>query len=113
MQAMARNCRNQSLRCQGRSPSGENREARVPMRSTGADRFVGAMKARNGAGAKGSGQAVVRVDHNWQQEDGDAYDQTSRSISIRSKCTKPTKRSNPMAVPLVWMVRRSSSSKPT
>ena len=45
MQAMARNCRNQSLRCQGRSTSGENREARVPMRSTGADRPVGAMKA--------------------------------------------------------------------
>ena len=61
MQAMAWNCRNQSLRCQGRSPSGANREARVPMRSTGADRFVLAMKARNGAGAKGSGQVVVRL----------------------------------------------------
>ena len=40
-------------------PSGHNREASVPMQSTGSDRLVGAMKARNGAGAKGSGQAVV------------------------------------------------------
>ena len=47
---------------QGRSPSGENREARVPKQSTGADRSVGARKARNGAGAKGSGQVVVRVE---------------------------------------------------
>ena len=39
----------------------DNREARVPMRSTGADRFVLARKARNGAGAKGSGQVVVRL----------------------------------------------------
>ena len=61
MQAIARNCRNQSLRCQGRSTSGNHREARVPMRSTGADRSVRAMKARNGAGAKGSGQVVVRL----------------------------------------------------
>jgi len=59
MQAVAWNCRNQSLRWQGRSPSGPNREARVPKRSTGADRLVGAMKARNGAGAKGSDQAVT------------------------------------------------------
>ena len=29
MQAVAWNCRNQSLRCEGRSPSGENREASV------------------------------------------------------------------------------------
>src|SRR6201997_5733136 len=29
------------------------------MRSTGADRLGGAMKARNGAGAKGSGQVVA------------------------------------------------------
>ena len=59
MQAVAWNCRNQSFRCEGRSPSGENREASVPMRSTGADRLVRATKARNGAGAKGSGQAVA------------------------------------------------------
>jgi hypothetical protein len=45
IQALVRNCRNQSLRCQGRSPSGDHHEARVPMRSTGADRSVGAVKA--------------------------------------------------------------------
>jgi hypothetical protein len=56
MQALPRNCRNQSLRCQGRSSSGEDRKARVPKRSTGTDRSVLAMKARNGAGAKGSDQ---------------------------------------------------------
>ena len=56
MQALSWNCRNQSLRCQGRSTSGEDREASVPKRGTGTDRSVGAMKARNGAGAKGSGQ---------------------------------------------------------
>ena len=33
-QALVRNCGNQSLRCQGGSPSGDNHEARVPMRST-------------------------------------------------------------------------------
>jgi len=60
MQAVTRNCRNQSFRWQGRSTSGENREASVPMRSTGADRFEVAMKARNGAGAKESGWVVVR-----------------------------------------------------
>jgi len=59
MQAVARNCRNQSLRWKGRSPSGHNREARVPKRSTGTDRLVVAKKACNGAGAKGSGQAVT------------------------------------------------------
>jgi hypothetical protein len=56
MQALSRNCRNQSLRYQGRSSSGEDREARVPMRSTGADRSVVALRTRNGVGAKGSGQ---------------------------------------------------------
>jgi hypothetical protein len=59
MQALAWNCRNQSFRCEGRSSSGENREARVPTRSTGADRSVVARKARNGAGAKGSDQVAV------------------------------------------------------
>src|SRR5262249_46208616 len=44
MLAIARNCRNQSLRCKGRSASGQNRETRVPMRSTGADRLVRAKK---------------------------------------------------------------------
>ena len=53
------------------------------------------MKARNGAGAKGSGQVVVR---SKQLATGGrrCVRQTSRSVSIRSKCTKLTKRSNPM-----------------
>ena len=57
IQASVRNCGNQSLRCQGRSPSGTNHKARVPMRSTGADRPVVVTKAGNAAGAKGSSQA--------------------------------------------------------
>ena len=40
MQALPRNCRNQSLRWKGRSTSGEDREARLPTRSTGTDRSV-------------------------------------------------------------------------
>jgi hypothetical protein len=56
MLALPRNCRNQLLRCQGRSTSGEDREARVPKRSAGADRPVVVLNARNGAGAKGSDQ---------------------------------------------------------
>ena len=59
IQASVRNCGNQSFRCQGRSTSGENHEARVPRRSTGTDRLVVALKAGNVAGAKGSGQAVA------------------------------------------------------
>lgn len=59
IQASVWNCGNQSFRCQGRSTSGGNHEARVPMRSTGTDRSVVAMKAGNAAGAKGSGQAVA------------------------------------------------------
>ncbi|QTQ30026.1 Transposase, IS4-like [Aromatoleum bremense] len=59
IQASVRNCGNQSLRCQGRSTSGRNHEARVPMRSTGTDRPVVVMKAGNAAGAKGSSQAVA------------------------------------------------------
>lgn len=59
IQASVWNCGNQSFRCQGRSPSGRNHEARVPMRSTGTDRPVRAMKAGNAAGAKGSDQAVA------------------------------------------------------
>jgi len=53
------NCGNQSFRCQGRSTSGIHREASVPMRNTGTDRPVRAMKAGNAAGAKGSGQATA------------------------------------------------------
>ncbi len=59
IQASVRNCGNQSLRCQGRSTSGRNHKARVPMRSTGADRPVVVKKAGNAAGAKGSSQAVA------------------------------------------------------
>jgi hypothetical protein len=59
IQAFMRNCGNQSLRCQGRSSSGDNHEARVPMRSTGADRLVVVGKAGNAAGAKGSDRAVA------------------------------------------------------
>jgi hypothetical protein len=59
IRALVRNCGNQSFRCEGRSTSGINREASVPMRNTGTDRPVGAMKAGNAAGAKGSGQAVA------------------------------------------------------
>jgi hypothetical protein len=55
MQAFAWNCRNQSLRCEGRSTSGQNREARVPMRSTGADSSVVAVRWGNAHGAKGGG----------------------------------------------------------
>jgi hypothetical protein len=56
-QAFSRNCRNQSLRCEGRSTSGENHEARVPMRSTGADCSVLAMNRGNARGAKGAGHS--------------------------------------------------------
>jgi hypothetical protein len=59
IQAVVRNCGNQSLRCQGRSTSGKHHEARVPMRGTGTDRPVRAMKAGNAAGAKGSSQAAA------------------------------------------------------
>lgn len=59
IQASVRNCGNQSFRCKGRSTSGDNHEASVPKRSTGADRLVVAKKAGNAAGAKGSGQEVV------------------------------------------------------
>jgi hypothetical protein len=53
------NCGNQSFRCQGRSTSGRNHEARVPKRNTGTDRPVRAMMAGNAAGAKGSDQAAA------------------------------------------------------
>src|SRR4051812_33543538 len=54
-QAFARNCRNQSLRWQGRSTSGQHREARVPRRSTGADRSVVAMRALSWRRSQGIG----------------------------------------------------------
>jgi hypothetical protein len=59
IRALVRNYGNQSFRCQGRSTSGIHRKASVPMRSTGTDRPVRAMKAGNAAGAKGSGQAAA------------------------------------------------------
>src|SRR5258708_22210789 len=112
MQAFARNCRNQSLGCQGRSTSGENREGRVPKQSTGADRSVIVMKARNRAGAKGSGQVVVR---SKQLATGGrrCVRQTSRSVSIRSACIKLTKRSNPMRARQEWMGKRTIRSEAT
>lgn len=45
---------NLSLRCEGRSSSGDPTRARVPMRSTGADRSVVVKKVVNATGAKGS-----------------------------------------------------------
>ena len=73
MQAMAWNCRNQSLRCQGRSPSGDNREASVPMRRTGADRFV--VARRPAMGLEQRNRVRWSCDcHNWRQEEGDVYD---------------------------------------
>ena len=59
IQAFVRNCGNQSLRCQGRSTSGDHHEASVPKWSTGADRLVVAKKAGNAAGVKGSDQEVA------------------------------------------------------
>ena len=56
-QAFSRNCRNQPFRCQGRSTSGENHEARVPMRNTGADCSVLATKRGNACRAKGAGHS--------------------------------------------------------
>src|SRR6185369_7689267 len=52
IRALMWNCGNLSLRCQGRSPSGDHHEASVPMRSTGTDQPVRAMKAGNAARAK-------------------------------------------------------------
>ncbi|BBL77348.1 hypothetical protein [Methylomagnum ishizawai] len=59
IQASVWNCGNQSPRWQGRSTSGRNHEARVPMRGTGTDRSVVAGKAGNAAGAKGPDQAAA------------------------------------------------------
>ena len=60
-QAFVWNCGNQSFRCIGRSTSGRSHEARVPIRSTGADRFVVAWKTGNAVGAKESSQAVAFI----------------------------------------------------
>ena len=45
MQAIVRNCGNQCSDVKGEAQAAESCEARVPKRSTGADRLVGAMKA--------------------------------------------------------------------
>jgi hypothetical protein len=55
--ALARNCGNQSFRCQGKSPSSRSYEAKSPTRNTGTDRPVRAMKTGNAVGAKGTDQA--------------------------------------------------------
>ncbi len=44
---------NLSVRCEGRSPSGSPARARVPMRATGAEQLVVAMKFAKANGAKG------------------------------------------------------------
>lgn len=67
IQAFMWNYGNQSFRCKGRSTSGRNHEARVPKRSTGADRPVLVKKAGNAAGVKGSDQDVA---HRAQLETG-------------------------------------------
>ena len=100
MQALARNCRNQSLRWQGRSTSGEDREARLPKQSTGTDRSVLATKARNGAGAKGSDQ-VVCLRHNWQQEDVDATTDKPFNIDKRAG-VRSLQAVDPMVAQPVW-----------
>jgi len=43
-------------RAEGRPPSGRSARGRVPMRGTGADRLVVAMKPGNAGGAKGTGR---------------------------------------------------------
>jgi hypothetical protein len=50
---------NLSPRCQGRPPSGRPTRDRVPMRGTGADRPVRAMKLGNAGRAKGSGRPAL------------------------------------------------------
>ena len=69
MQAFARNCRNQSFRCEGRSTSGGNREARVPTRSTGTDSSVVAVKWGNARGAKGGGHPRQNHQANGRPEE--------------------------------------------
>ncbi len=50
---------NLSPRCQGRPSSGRPMRGRVPIRGTGADRLVVAMKPGNAGGAKGSGRSAL------------------------------------------------------
>jgi hypothetical protein len=57
--ALVWNYGNQRSDAKGEVQVEKNHEARVPMRNTGADQPVGAMKAGNSAGAKGLGQAAA------------------------------------------------------
>ena len=84
IQALVWNCGNQSFRCKGRSTSGRSHEARVPMRSTGADQPVRAMKAGNAAGAKGLGQAVV-FGVQLEQEETRKHDKTKNSVLRKTR----------------------------
>ncbi len=88
IQALVWNCGNPSLRCQGRSSRGNHHEASVPMRSTGTDRPVRAMKAGHAARAKGSGQAVACAvqlatgGNGWMQQNPSPYRETRASLFI-------------------------------
>lgn len=55
------NCRNLSLRCKWRNPSGEPARMRVQMRSTGTDQLVVAMQYLNRYWAKGLSYSVEVV----------------------------------------------------
>jgi hypothetical protein len=58
MQAFAWNCMNQALDAKGEAVAVETVRREYRCQGTGADRSVRAKKARNGAGATGSGQTV-------------------------------------------------------
>jgi hypothetical protein len=74
MRAVARNCGNQSLRCKGRSTSGQIREAREPKRSN----WGGPTRMSDEGPVIGLEQrGRVRWLHqrnNWQQDELDACD---------------------------------------
>ncbi len=59
IRALVWNCGNQSFRCQGKSSSSKSYEAKSPMRNTGTDRPVRAMKTGNAVGAKRTDQAAA------------------------------------------------------
>ena len=109
IQASVWNCGNPSFRCQGRSPSGRNHEARVPMRSTGTDRPVRAMKAGNAAGAKRSDQGVafsVQL-----ATGGNGRVQPNHLPLTNGGGTKRIKRSKPMRDRKGWIRNRSATSR--
>jgi len=68
MQAVARTAGTSRSDAREKPKRPKNREASVPMQSTGADRLVLRGRLVIGAGAKGSGQAVA-CRSNWKQED--------------------------------------------